>query len=62
MKTAIFGGDANWGRILQTLGAAGVALRLDLKVARKCVLGAWWCSGAEPRRVRRRAGARPRAS
>jgi glutamate N-acetyltransferase/amino-acid N-acetyltransferase len=28
VKTAIFGGDANWGRILQTVGAAGVVLRL----------------------------------
>jgi glutamate N-acetyltransferase/amino-acid N-acetyltransferase len=29
VKTAVFGGDPNWGRILQTLGAAGVRLRLD---------------------------------
>jgi glutamate N-acetyltransferase/amino-acid N-acetyltransferase len=29
VKTAIFGGDPNWGRILQTLGAARVHLRLD---------------------------------
>ncbi|MHC4164594.1 MAG: bifunctional glutamate N-acetyltransferase/amino-acid acetyltransferase ArgJ [Planctomycetota bacterium] len=28
VKTAIFGGDANWGRILQTLGAGRVRLRL----------------------------------
>jgi N-acetylglutamate synthase/N-acetylornithine aminotransferase len=28
VKTAIFGGDANWGRILQTVGAGQVALRL----------------------------------
>jgi glutamate N-acetyltransferase/amino-acid N-acetyltransferase len=25
VKTAIFGGDPNWGRIMQTIGAAGVA-------------------------------------
>lgn len=25
VKTAIFGGDPNWGRILQTIGAAGIA-------------------------------------
>jgi glutamate N-acetyltransferase/amino-acid N-acetyltransferase len=29
VKTAIFGGDPNWGRILQTLGAAGVRLSLE---------------------------------
>jgi glutamate N-acetyltransferase/amino-acid N-acetyltransferase len=29
VKTAIFGGDPNWGRILQTVGAGRVALRLD---------------------------------
>jgi glutamate N-acetyltransferase/amino-acid N-acetyltransferase len=29
VKTALFGGDANWGRILQTVGAARVRLTLD---------------------------------
>jgi glutamate N-acetyltransferase/amino-acid N-acetyltransferase len=29
VKTALFGGDANWGRILQTVAAAGVRLRLE---------------------------------
>jgi len=29
VKTAIFGGDANWGRILQTVGAAKVRLTLE---------------------------------
>ena len=29
VKTALFGGDPNWGRILQTVGAARVPLRLD---------------------------------
>jgi glutamate N-acetyltransferase/amino-acid N-acetyltransferase len=28
VKTALFGGDANWGRILQTVGAARVGIRL----------------------------------
>jgi len=28
VKTALFGGDANWGRILQTIGAGRVPLRL----------------------------------
>ena len=29
VKTAIFGGDPNWGRILQTIGAGRTALRLE---------------------------------
>ncbi|MEM7413824.1 MAG: bifunctional glutamate N-acetyltransferase/amino-acid acetyltransferase ArgJ [Myxococcota bacterium] len=29
VKTALFGGDPNWGRILQTIGAARVPLRLE---------------------------------
>ena len=29
VKTAVHGGDPNWGRILQTVGAAGVSVRLD---------------------------------
>ncbi|HXZ86439.1 MAG TPA: bifunctional ornithine acetyltransferase/N-acetylglutamate synthase, partial [Myxococcota bacterium] len=27
VKTALFGGDPNWGRVVQAVGAAGVALR-----------------------------------
>ena len=34
VKTALFGGDANWGRILQTVGAARVRLKLDRAVVR----------------------------
>ncbi|HXV36425.1 MAG TPA: bifunctional glutamate N-acetyltransferase/amino-acid acetyltransferase ArgJ, partial [Myxococcota bacterium] len=29
VKTALYGGDANWGRILQTVGAARVRVNLD---------------------------------
>ncbi|MBW2713130.1 MAG: bifunctional glutamate N-acetyltransferase/amino-acid acetyltransferase ArgJ [Deltaproteobacteria bacterium] len=29
VKTAIFGGDPNWGRILQTVGAAGIPIVLE---------------------------------
>lgn len=29
VKTALFGGDANWGRILQTIGAGRAVLRLE---------------------------------
>ena len=34
VKTAVYGGDPNWGRILQTLGAGQVALCLDRAVVR----------------------------
>jgi glutamate N-acetyltransferase/amino-acid N-acetyltransferase len=34
VKTALFGGDANWGRILQTVGAARVRLNLERSVVR----------------------------
>jgi glutamate N-acetyltransferase/amino-acid N-acetyltransferase len=36
VKTAIFGGDPNWGRILQTLGAARIRLNLDRTEVRVC--------------------------
>jgi glutamate N-acetyltransferase/amino-acid N-acetyltransferase len=36
VKTAVFGRDANWGRILQTVGAGGVALRLPRTRVRLC--------------------------
>jgi glutamate N-acetyltransferase/amino-acid N-acetyltransferase len=34
VKTAVFGRDPNWGRILQTVGAGRVALRLDRTTVR----------------------------
>jgi glutamate N-acetyltransferase/amino-acid N-acetyltransferase len=37
VKTAIFGGDANWGRILQTVGAGRV--RIDLERTVVCLGG-----------------------
>lgn len=36
VKTALFGRDANWGRILQTVGAGRVALRLERTVVTLC--------------------------
>jgi glutamate N-acetyltransferase/amino-acid N-acetyltransferase len=36
VKTAIFGGDPNWGRILQTLGAARLKLNLERTEVRLC--------------------------
>ncbi len=36
VKTAIFGGDPNWGRILQTIGAARVDIKLDRAAVSLC--------------------------
>lgn len=36
VKTALFGGDPNWGRILQTVGAGRVAIRLERAVVSLC--------------------------
>ncbi len=36
VKTAVFGGDPNWGRILQTVGAARVGLDLSRCTVRLC--------------------------
>jgi glutamate N-acetyltransferase/amino-acid N-acetyltransferase len=36
VKTAVFGGDPNWGRILQTVGAARVSLDLARCTVRLC--------------------------
>jgi glutamate N-acetyltransferase/amino-acid N-acetyltransferase len=36
VKTAVFGGDPNWGRILQTIGAGRVALALASTEVRLC--------------------------
>ena len=46
MKTALFGGDPNWGRIVQAIGAAGVALRpasVDVRIG-----GVQMLRGGEP--------------
>jgi glutamate N-acetyltransferase/amino-acid N-acetyltransferase len=56
VKTAIFGGDANWGRILQTVGAARVAIQLpraEVKLGGVAVFRAGAATGAA---ARRRAG------
>jgi glutamate N-acetyltransferase/amino-acid N-acetyltransferase len=36
VKTALFGGDPNWGRILQTIGAGRIPLDLDRTTIRLC--------------------------
>lgn len=46
VKTALFGGDPNWGRIVQAIGAAGVALRpahVDVRIG-----GVQMLRGGEP--------------
>jgi glutamate N-acetyltransferase/amino-acid N-acetyltransferase len=53
VKTAIFGGDPNWGRILQTIGAGRVDIRLDRAVVKLCgatVFAAGASAGAAARR------------
>jgi glutamate N-acetyltransferase/amino-acid N-acetyltransferase len=58
VKTAIFGGDANWGRVLQTLGAGRVALRLDRTVVRLGGIAVFRNGASTGAGARRRAAAR----
>ena len=57
VKTAMFGGDPNWGRILQTLGAGQVELRLDAAVVELCGVPVF-CRGASAGSAARRRAAR----
>src|SRR5256886_17359232 len=41
VKTAIYGADPNWGRILAAAGAAGVALALDRLTLQAAADGEW---------------------
>ena len=56
VKTALFGGDPNWGRILQTVGAARVRARAAR--AREVAARRAWRSSATAPRPGRRRGAR----
>jgi len=58
VKTALFGQDPNWGRILQTLGAAQVRLVLERVEVRLCGVPVFRGGGAAGPAARRRAGAR----
>jgi glutamate N-acetyltransferase/amino-acid N-acetyltransferase len=60
VKTAIFGGDPNWGRILQTLGAARVKLNLDRTEVRLCGVVVFRRGCSTGPAARRRAAARHR--
>jgi glutamate N-acetyltransferase/amino-acid N-acetyltransferase len=61
VKTALFGGDANWGRILQTVGAARVRLRLDRVEVSLCGVPVFRRGASTGPAARRRAAARLRA-
>jgi len=61
VKTALFGRDANWGRILQTVGAARVRLRLDRVEVSLCGVPVFRRGASTGPAARRRAAARLRA-
>lgn len=58
VKTAIFGGDPNWGRILQTLGAGRVAMRLERTEVKLCGVVVFRRGSSTGPAARRRAAAR----
>jgi glutamate N-acetyltransferase/amino-acid N-acetyltransferase len=62
VKTALFGGDANWGRVLQTVGAANVALRVDRTEVELCGVVVFRRGAATGPAARRRAAAKLRSS
>ena len=55
VKTAVFGGDPNWGRILQTLGADRVRMRLPRTRVRLCGVVVFRNGSAAGPAARRRA-------
>jgi len=61
VKTAIYGGDPNWGRILQTLGAARIQLDLAQTEVRLCGVTVFHHGRSAGPAARRRAAARHRA-
>ncbi len=61
VKTALFGGDANWGRILQTVGAARVRVKLDRAAVRVAGVTVFRAGASSGPAARRRAAARIRA-
>ena len=58
VKTAIFGRDPNWGRILQTVGAGRVRLDLAKTVVRLCGVPVFRAGASTGPAARKRAGAR----
>jgi glutamate N-acetyltransferase/amino-acid N-acetyltransferase len=61
VKTALFGGDPNWGRILQTLGAGRVKLDLSRTEVRLCGVPVFRRGASTGVAARARAGRRMRA-
>ena len=55
VKTAVFGRDPNWGRILQAVGAGRVALNLDRTVVKLCGVTVFERGSGTGTRARRRA-------
>jgi len=58
VKTAVFGSDANWGRILQTVGAGRIALRQDRTSVRLGGITVFRDGASTGPAARRRAAAR----
>ncbi len=61
VKTALFGGDANWGRILQTVGAARVRVRLERCAVRLAGVTVFRGGASAGPAARRRAAAKLKA-
>ena len=61
VKTALFGGDANWGRILQAVGAARIRLRLERVEVRLGGVAVFRAGASTGPAARRRAAARLRS-
>jgi glutamate N-acetyltransferase/amino-acid N-acetyltransferase len=61
VKTAIFGADPNWGRILQTLGAGRVSLNLSRTTVRLCGVAVFRAGAATGTAARKRAQKRLRS-
>jgi len=61
VKTAVFGGDPNWGRILQTVGAGRVAVRLERAEVRVGGVAVFRRGSPAGPAARRRAAERHRA-
>jgi glutamate N-acetyltransferase/amino-acid N-acetyltransferase len=58
VKTAVFGSDPNWGRILQTVGAAQVAIRLDRAIVKLCGIAVFRNGASAGPAARKRAAAK----
>jgi len=62
VKTALFGGDANWGRILQTVGAARVRVQLARAEVRLCGVPVFRAGASAGPAARRKAARKLQAS